>query len=279
MAPRIQEYHRPTDWPAAHRLLARTDLRIAPLFLSPRPQAPEDWPADAVVDLSKLGLGEITADDSTIKIGMLASLQSLVESDVLKSSYNGILSRCADLAGTLGLRHYASLGGLLSDPNAAPETALALLALDAQVLVRTHPGGERSVSIADFLAGKAGLQPGDVPCEVHISRRLPGIAVLERVARTPRDLAIVAVVARVAVQNGLVSEVRLALSGAAPAACRFEAVESLLVGQPLQSASLEKAASAAVETAVPLSDMRGSAEYRQAMAGLLVRRALLAAQS
>ncbi|MEI8132604.1 MAG: FAD binding domain-containing protein, partial [Leptolinea sp.] len=230
MASQIQEYHSPIDWKSAQLILSRKELRASPLFLSPRPQAPDNWPAEVIVDLSKLGLDYIKEEGEFIKIGILTSLQELVDSSLLKSKFNGILSCCADLSGTLGLRHYANLGGLLYDPAASQETALALLALDAQLLIRTLSSADKVIDLADILSGKAALQPGEIPFEVRISRSLPGNLKLERVARTPRDLAIVATVVRVEEKDGLLCEVRVAISGAFSKSQRIDSVEKQVCG-------------------------------------------------
>jgi len=277
MATQIQEYHCPTDWPNSQQILARKDLRAVPLFLSPRPQAPENWPVEAVVDLKKLKLDYIVEDGEYIKIGILTSLQELVDSSLLKNKFNGILGRCADLAGTLGLRQYANLGGLLYDSAAPQETILALLALDTQVLVRTLTNTDRVVDLADFLAGNAALLPGEVPFELRLSRELAGALALERVARTPRDKAIVAAVVRVDEKDGLISSVGVAISGAFAISQRVDSVEKQLSGRGLSPDELEKAAEAMTANAAPLGDLRGSVDYRKAMAGVIVRRALMAA--
>jgi CO/xanthine dehydrogenase FAD-binding subunit len=277
MANQIQEYHAPADWASAQQILARGDRPSVALFLSPRPQSLEDWTAEAVVDLSKLGLDTIVEENGCIKIGILTSMQQLVDSSVLNNNCYGFLSRCAHLAGTLGLRHYASLGGLLCDPTAPPETVLALLALDAQVLVRTLAGSDRLDDLADFLAGKVALQRGDVPFEVRLPHTLAGTLAMERVARTPRDLAIVAAVACIEVKDGLLSDVRVAVSGAFAGPQRVESVEKQLSGCGLSPLDLEKAAAIMSAAAAPLGDLRGSADYRKAMAGVVVRRAVAAA--
>ena len=278
MPKQLQEYHRPADWETAQEILARQDLRAAPLFLSPRPQAFEDWPVDAIVDLSRLGLDTIKEESGFIKLGVLVSLQTIVESTLLKSHFHGILSECAEFSGTLGLRNHANLGGALMDQSGPCELILALLVLDAIVMVHTRQGDLKPVTLSEFIAGKTALTPGDIACEIHIasaSKVTDGEA-LVRVARTPRDQAIVAVVTYLEMENNVASTVRVAVAGASPLPERVKQVEQLLSGHPQSPDLIEKAASLAQDWAHPVGDFRGSAEYRKAMAGTLVRRALLA---
>jgi carbon-monoxide dehydrogenase medium subunit len=105
---------------------------------------------------------------------------------------------------------------------------------------------------------------------------LGGGAALERVARAPRDLPIVAAAARLEVAGGVCRAARLALAGAGPRPQRWPAAEDLLQGQPLSEGLLAQAAQTA-EAANPVGDFRGSAEYRRAVAVPLARRALAAA--
>jgi CO/xanthine dehydrogenase FAD-binding subunit len=97
-------------------------------------------------------------------------------------------------------------------------------------------------------------------------------ASLHRLARTPREQAIVAAAAAVAG-----SEVRLAVAPGGIAPLRLEAIEASLAGAVLTDDLLQRVERETADAVAPPSDFRGSAEYRRSMAGLLVRRALAAA--
>ncbi|HWQ46465.1 MAG TPA: FAD binding domain-containing protein [Longilinea sp.] len=273
----LKEYHRPANWKEAHQLLSRQDVKTVPLFLSPRPQAPEDWPVQAVVDLTALDAVGIREEAGTLTIGLATSLQAIVESPLLKQRWQGLLNRCAGLSGTLGLRNYANLGGLLLDPAAPGEVAAMLLCLDTQVVFRSADGGLKPQALVDFLSGSAKLTPGEVAVSVVISTSTEGTLALERVGRTVRDIATVAVVTRLEVKAGATAVVRVAAFGAAPYVQRITPVESLLSGQTITPDLLDKTCSTAQDWAAPTGDIRGSAEYRKNMAGVLTRRALQSA--
>jgi CO/xanthine dehydrogenase FAD-binding subunit len=282
MPKQLREYYRPADWKTAQEILARQDLHAAPLFCPTCPLAPEDWPMEAGVDLSRLGLDSIKEEDGFIKLGVLASLQSIVESDLLNCHFHALLNQCAHFCGELGMRTLANVGGLLIDQSGPSELMLALLVLEALVMVRTRTGALRPVPLSEFIDGKAKLAPGEVACEVRIpvpvaSGKTTSGEALMRVARTPRDQAIVAIVARVEMKDHAAKTVRLAVVGASPLPERMEPIEKLLTGKSLSPELLENAAASAQSWAHPVGDFRGSAEYRAAMAGTLLRRALLAA--
>ncbi|MGD0707341.1 MAG: FAD binding domain-containing protein [Anaerolineaceae bacterium] len=279
MPKQLREYYRPADWETAQEILARRDLRAAPLFCPTRPLAPEDWPMEAGVDLSRLGLDTIKEEDGGIKLGVLASLQSIVESDLLRCHFHALLNQCAHFAGELGMRNRANVGGLLIDQSGPSEMVLALLVLEAVVMVRTRSGALRPAALSEFIGSKTKLAPGEVACEVRTptgSEAAHGESLM-RVARTPRDQATVAIVARVEVEDHTAKTVHVAISGASPLPERMEPIEKLLTGKSLSPELLENAAANAQSWAHPAGDFRGSAEYRAAMAGTLLRRALLAA--
>ncbi len=273
----LKEYHRPDNWKEAHQLLSRQDVKTAPLYLSPRPQAPEDWPVQSVVDLTALDAVGIREEGGVLPIGLATSLQAKVETPLLKQRWQGLLNRCAGLSGTLGLRNYANLGGLLLDPAAPGEVAAMLLCLDVQVVFRSADGSLKPQALSDYLAGTAKSVPGEVAVSVAIPTGAEGTLALERVGRTARDIATIAVVARLEVKAGAAAIVRLAAFGATSYVQRITSVESLLSGQTISPDLLDKACSAAQDWAAPTGDIRGSAAYRKNMAGVLTRRALQSA--
>ncbi len=303
MPKRIREYHRPADWAAASELLRRADPRTAPLVLGPRPPSTPSADVEAVVDLSRLDLAYIHEDGGgVVHVGALTPLQDLADSPQLKSLANGILPEAAHLSAHLGLRQVATIGGVLVSREDSPEVLLTLLALDATVVVRSDDRSAREVvevNVADLSPQQiildpergasettqarevplAGFQPnalasGELIAEVKFERPAAHVGgALERVARAPRDEAIVAAAAVVEVADGVCRQVRLALAGAGRPQ-RMTSAEHILEGRPLNDTWLQKAAEAVEAEANPASDFRGSADYRRAMAGVLARRAL-----
>jgi CO/xanthine dehydrogenase FAD-binding subunit len=95
-----------------------------------------------------------------------------------------------------------------------------------------------------------------------------------RVARTPADDPIVAAVAAVRVNDDIVKEARVALSGAWSEAAKLAEAPAALVGDPLDEDRIREVAAAVEREITPQGDYLGSEEYRRAMAGVLTRRAL-----
>lgn len=275
------EYHQPKDWNAAWKVLGRSDVRSVPLMVGPHPKALADWEAEAVVDLSQLGLSYIEGSpDGTVHLGALISMQALVESPALAAQDGGLLSTAAYQAASPGMLNLASLGGTLYEAGGPPEVALALMVLDARIVTRGAGEARRELSIVEFL--QSPLQEAhsrEVIVEVKIPSRSGENAGwgLERVARTPRDAAIVAAAAYLEADGDRVRRARLSLAGASSNPRRFPSAEELLENQSMNEELLQKVAAQVVSQADPVADFRGSAGYRRAMAGVLTRRVIQSA--
>jgi CO/xanthine dehydrogenase FAD-binding subunit len=269
----FEKYVRPADRAGAIALLRRPDCVSIPLFVRPKPLAWRDAAVDRIVDLSALGLDAIRVSmDGSMVIGALATLEGIAASDLLRSQTRGLVNQAAKQTAPPGIRSLASLGGALQDRSGPPELALALLALDARVVIWVDETEERLLAVDELFAkGERALQPGEILAGVRLDLPWqPGWGwSLQRIARTPRDEAIVAVVALV--KPGVAA---LALSGAGPYTQRCLLAETSLAGEEMTAERIARAAILVAENCQPQGDYRGSADYRRAMAGTLARRAL-----
>lgn len=247
----VQNYVRPTDTSAVLEALRQPGA--APLAFGPR--LPDEPLAgiETAVDLSALNLNYIREEGGAIHIGAGTPLQELAVSPVLQTQAGGVLAEAAQLAAGLNLRNLATLGGALASTAGPQEIRLALLALNAVVVLRGDKTTE--IPVADFRsAGPRVLR------EVKFFR-VRGSGALARVARTPRDEAIVAAIAIITQET-----VAIAVSGASAA--------PLLKSAPISNLQSSAFIESLVAACNPIGDYRGSAEYRRAMAGVLARRAL-----
>lgn len=248
MPKRLREYDRPEDLTTAQQLLARTDAHAAPLVISPRPPVEPFKGVEAVVDLSHLNLAYITEERGAILVGAMTPLQDLVDSPLIQSLADGVLAEAALISAHLGLRNLATLQGALT-PDSPPEVQMALLALDGMSVMN-----------------------GNLLVEMKLAAQPGAHGRLERVARAPRDAAIVAACVVVEVAEGVCRKARVAV--ASPKPQRLKSVEKLLTNQALTPDRLQLAAETAMSEAKVESDFRASAEYRREMVGVLVQRAV-----
>jgi CO/xanthine dehydrogenase FAD-binding subunit len=278
MAPRPREYRRPATAAEAQELLRREAPRTTPLMLGPRTPDALYADVDAVVDLSGLDLAYVRAEGGEIHIGALTALQDLADSKVLQSLAGGVLAEAARASAASGMRHVATFGGALLTRDGPPEVRLAVSALDYL------PGAAVVIQGADRyelpLSGWERPLPGEILLEVKFAPPPePCGGALERVARTPRDEAIVAAAAVVEANNGVARRVRVAVGPCAPGEgghnswCSVKA-ETTPDSQATTEYLFATVLQALEKEVEPLADFRASAGYRRAMAGVLARRAL-----
>ena len=270
----ILEYHRPADPAAAVALMQRLEVITVPLIPRPRPAPLADLRAQAVVDLSGLKLAYLTASEKEICVGAMTPVQALVEAPALQALAQGLLPEAARLAGHWNLRQLATLQGALLSRKSLPELTLALLALDAEAVVVKADGNRQAMPLAEYLTVQWSPDELMIEMKVPVPAGLKVGAALARVARAPRDSAILAVTAALHLEGEVCRRARVALSHAGSEAELLVAFVPRLEGQVVTAALLQGVAEAVQAAAKPLADFRASAEYRQEMTGVLVRRAL-----
>jgi CO/xanthine dehydrogenase FAD-binding subunit len=258
----LKEFHKPTDLSAALALLERKSPRTVPLaggtWLNPR--IGKQVSAKAVVDLSGLGLDPIERDGNTLCLGAMATLAAVTEDETCRSLADGILAQTARRDATVNVRNAATVGGTVMVAPVDSEFILALLALGAELSVRSA----RTITwpLEQFLADSTAALNGGLATQVRIPLPARATGGLAHVVRTPSDHPIVAAVAVVA-ENP--DGIRIALGGVAPRP---------LVVEFDRPEAAEEAVAQAIAAAKPYSDFRGTADYRRAMGALMAKRAL-----
>jgi carbon-monoxide dehydrogenase medium subunit len=219
-----------------------------------------------LVDLGRVpDLSYIRENDDTIAIGALTRHRDLETSDVLEKQC-GVLRAVAAQVGDNQVRHRGTIGGSVVHGDPASDLPAALLALDAQFVLR-GPAGERTVAASDFFVGflETAAAPDELLCEVRVPNSGPSGFAYQKFNRRAQDWAIVGAVA--AKVNGG-THVALVNMGSTP--LRASGVEAALA----QGASAADAAEHAAEGTEAPQDLNASPEYREHLARVLVRRAL-----
>ncbi len=222
------------------------------------------------------GLDGLSFSDGKARIGALVRHQDLVNSPEIKQALP-LLTETYDHVATVRVRNFATVGGGLAhgDPNQDPQ--VSLLALNAEVNLRSKQG-TRTLPLSEFLVDyyETAMRPDELLTDVVVP--IPpagaGSAYLKFLPRTADDYATVSAAAVVALKDGVMADVRLAFGSAAPTAKRCPQAEQMLTGQKPSAELLRSAAETAKELADPVSDGRGSAGYKKDMVPVFVRRAL-----
>jgi CO/xanthine dehydrogenase FAD-binding subunit len=234
-----------------------------------------------VIDLSHVARVKILEANGSagLRIGAIVPARQVEQDPRVRSGYASV-AEAAALLGSLQVRNLASVGGNLC--NAAPSADMAppLMALEAQAVI-AGPKGERRVPISDFFTGvrKTVLGPDELLVEIVVPPPGPrsGGTYLRHTPRRELDIAVVGVASQVTLGNGVCAKARIALAAVAPTPLRAPAAEAALEGKPLTPQLIEQAADLAARSARPISDQRGSADFRRHLVRVLTRRALTTA--
>ncbi|MBM2810328.1 MAG: hypothetical protein HW416_1087 [Chloroflexi bacterium] len=229
-----------------------------------------------VVSLSRVdGLSSISANGS-LRIGALVNHRVVEESPEVKAGWP-LLAETYHRVATVRIRNVATVGGGLAhaDPNQDPPATL--IALNATVTAASS-GGKREMPIEDLFKGyyETCLTPDELITELTVPRPVRPLktAYIKFLPRTADDYATVAVAVALDVADGRCVDARIALNAAGSTPIRARDAENVLRGQPLSDEVFRAAAATVPAIVDPVSDHRGSANYKSRMAEVFVRRAL-----
>jgi len=270
------KYYRPETVKKTLKLLGSQTEVCTPLYFPPRAKHLSQWQGDALIDLSNLGLDTIKEKSKEIAVGSMVSFETLVKSEIIRNQWDGVLSDAAHLSATGAMRNLSTVGGILLNPNFPAEVILVFLALDAMVVLLDENGKEVRIPIEAFLDnGKPTLERGMLIKEVILPIRKNIHCALERVSRSKSDGSIVSVVVKGELTQKTAHNVRIAVFGANPTPKRYHSAESYLSDKPFTYKLAETIEEKIQDETEAVGDYRGSAEYREAMAGVLTKRALI----
>ncbi|NOY55701.1 MAG: hypothetical protein GXP34_06900 [Actinobacteria bacterium] len=228
-------------------------------------------PADVttLVDLSRTGLGGITADDTGFHIGALTTLTDVLDYSPFADIWSGVIpTMLAQVASPLH-RNAASIGGHLARGRLS-DVVPVLLSVDARISF--FDGGHHHMPLADFYSTRKN-RTRLVVTGVHLERDT-GRAAFRKFARTTYDLAILNVACAIRLEGDVVSWARVVVGERPALAVELSEASSVLVGHRLDAATIGRASEKAMETVEVRNDPRASADYRRHLTRVLVRRCL-----
>ena len=231
-----------------------------------------------VLGLRRLGvLREIGPADEGLGLGAMATHGALARSRAVHGHAAALAATFAAVA-TVRIREQATLGGNLAHADPAQDPPVTLLALDGVAVARSR-FGERRIALEALFADlfETSLEPGELLLRVEIPPLPAGARATYKkfLPGTLDDYATVSVAAVVATDPaGACTHARIALGGAAPVPLRAREAERSLVGRKIDDAAIREAAVLAAAATDPIEDLRGSADYKRAMAAIWTERAL-----
>ena len=239
--------------------------------------------AGHLIGCTKLpGLDAITTTDGVVSLGALARLRSTEISGQVRDRLP-VLAAALGHVGNLRVRNAATWGGNVAEADNTSDLPCLLAALDADVHVRSMTGA-RTIPIAEFFVDyfETALAPEEFVTEVRVpipATRCGG-SYVKFVSRSAEDRTCLGVAAFVErAEDGTCESVRVAAIGAGPVPLRIPEAEHDLHGAALTPESMRELAARYVAAADPLSDIRGSAEFRLQVLPELVVEALTRASA
>jgi len=272
-------YHRPSTVHDACALSRR--LGASSAFLAGGTELVPDYQRgrETAVDLISLGgiaeLRGISIDDDTLCIGSLTTVAELARSPIVEA-WLPALSEAARALGSPQIRSRATVGGNFCRAVSCADLPPAALVGDATLRVATADT-TRDIAASDFFVGarRTVLTPGALLVAVRLPRplRRRGTSFERFGLRRGLALAVASVAARIEVDGGRIADAGAALGAVAPTPMLVPGVAAILRGQRPSTALFSRAAAACVSAARPISDVRGSAEFRREIIAVLARRA------
>ncbi len=229
-----------------------------------------------LIDLNRIAaLRGIREEGAEIVIGAMTVENELLSSALLQQKVPllpEVVSQIADPQ----VRNRGTIGGDIAHGDAANDHPAVAIALDA-TLVLEGPDGRRSVKAENFFHGMyfTELAENELLCEIRVPAFAPGTGyAYTKLKRKTGDWAAAAVAVVMRIKGGKVASVRIALTNAAATPLRATDAEQALVGKALSEATIAEAAAKAMAICDPAEDLRGDREYKTAMTGEMLRRAV-----
>jgi carbon-monoxide dehydrogenase medium subunit len=213
-----------------------------------------------------------------MRIGALASINEIEISPLVREHYP-LLAEACHVVANIRIRNMATIGGNLAHGDHQSDPPTALVALDACVELMSART-TRQVKLCDFLLGsyETTLGPGELISAVLVpppARDMTG-RYIKFTTGSSEERPCAGVAALVQMDNGICRELRLAVGAVSPRPIRVAAAEQLAHDRMLTESLIDGIAAEAARAVDPVDDLRGPAEYKRHLVGVLVRRLIAA---
>jgi carbon-monoxide dehydrogenase medium subunit len=244
-----------------HSLLPMMKLRLA---------TPE-W----LIDIDDLAdeLGYIAEDHGVVRIGAMARHRALLESPLL-AEMAPIFADAERVIADPIVRNRGTIGGALCQADPAEDLSAVCAAIGAEIVVRSLEG-ERTLSMDEFYRGpyRTAVGEDEIVVEIRVPAEAAAASAYEKVNRRVGDWAVAAAGVSLTLADGVITDAGVALVAVGGELTCTPARE-MLVGRRPTPDLLARAGLAASGACDPVTDQRGSAEYKRHIAGVLCERAL-----
>jgi aerobic carbon-monoxide dehydrogenase medium subunit len=245
-----------------HSLLPMMKLRLANL--------------EYVIDINDLHdeLGYVRVGTGEVRIGAMTRHRELLESPELAAHFPIFADAERIIADPL-VRNRGTIGGSLCQADPAEDLTAVCTTVDARCVIR-GAGGERVVSMGDFFRGpyETAVEHGEILTEVRIPLRPHGSSAYATVERRAGDWAVTSAGAAVWMDGSVIADARVGLAAVGANTTGLSAISEALSGREPSEELYAQAGSIAAESCSPVTDSRGTADYKRHLADELTRRTL-----
>ena len=245
-----------------HSLLPMMKLRLANL--------------EYVIDINDLHgeLGYVRVGTEEVRIGAMTRHRELLESPELAAHFQ-IFADAERVIADPVVRNRGTIGGSLCQADPAEDLTAVCTTVDARCVIR-GAGGERVVSMGDFFRGpyETAVEHGEILTEIRIPLRPHGSSAYAKVERRAGDWAVTSAGAAVWMDGAVIADARVGLAAVGPNAAGIPAISEALRGREPSEELYARAGAIAAETCSPVTDTRGTADYKRHLADELTRRTL-----
>ena len=245
-----------------HSLLPMMKLRLANL--------------EYVIDINDLHgeLGYVRVGTDEVRIGAMTRHRELLESPELAAHFPIFADAERIIADPL-VRNRGTIGGSLCQADPAEDLTAVCTTVDARCVIR-GAGGERVVSMGDFFRGpyETAVEHGEILTEIRIPLRPHGSSAYAKVERRAGDWAVTSAGAAVWMDESVIADARVGLAAVGPNATGIPAISEALSGREPSEELYAQAGSIAAASCSPVTDSRGTADYKRHLADELTRRTL-----
>jgi carbon-monoxide dehydrogenase medium subunit len=244
-----------------HSLLPMMKLRLA---------VPE-----YVIDIDPLAaeLGYVREHEGEVRIGAMTRHRDLLESDLLARRL-AIFTDAERVIADPVVRSRGTIGGALCQADPSEDLSAVCAAVGARMVIRGS-GGDRTIGMREFHRGpyRTAVEPAEMLVEIRVPLRDGAGSAYEKVDRRVGDWAVVAAGAAVEIEGATIARAGIALAAVGGEITAAEA-EAALVGRTPTEELFARAAALAAAACEPVTDQRGSADYKRHVAGVLTERVL-----
>jgi carbon-monoxide dehydrogenase medium subunit len=245
-----------------HSLLPMMKLRLANL--------------EYLIDINDLHdeLGYVRVAPDEIRIGAMARHRELLESDELAAAFP-IFRDAEKVIADPVVRNRGTLGGSLCQADPSEDLSAVCTTLNASCVIRGSTG-ERVVTMEEFHRGpyETAVADGEMLIEVRIPVQPFGSSAYEKVERRAGDWAVVSAGAAVWMDGDTIADARVGLAAVGANTTGIPAISAALRGRAPSEELYAQAGAIAADSCSPVTDLRGSVEYKRHLAAELTKRAL-----